>query len=65
MRSKFEKFSLVLGGALIGILFTFNLPVFATKIIQTIYLLISLELSQKYLVKLNQIMLIRLEIQNY
>ena len=31
MRSKFEKFSLVLGGALIGILFTFNLPVFAYK----------------------------------
>ena len=31
MRSKFEKFSLVLGGALIGILFTFNLPVFADK----------------------------------
>ena len=31
MRSKFEKFSLVIGGAIIGILFTFNFPVFADK----------------------------------
>ena len=31
MRSKFEKFSLIIGGAIIGILFTFNFPVFADK----------------------------------
>ena len=31
MRLKFEKFSLVIGGVIIGILFTFNFPVFADK----------------------------------
>ena len=31
MRSRIEKFSLVIIGAIIGILFTFNLPVFADK----------------------------------
>ena len=31
MRSKFEKFSLIISGAIIGILFTFNFPVFADK----------------------------------
>jgi len=57
MRSKFEKFTLIACGAIIGVLISLNLPVFADKAEKIIYPLMSLELLLKSLAKLNLTML--------